>query len=122
MILELFTGLIAKHFICDFLLQTKYQYSNKGTYGHPGGLLHVIICMFGTWVVLYYVLGMFLLALPIIALEGIIHYHIDWAKMNLNTYLKLSPTNSEQFWWLLGFDQFLHYMTYVAIVWVCLQI
>lgn len=36
LILFLFT----KHFIIDFLLQGQYQWKNKGTYGHPGGLLH----------------------------------------------------------------------------------
>jgi len=36
LILLLFT----KHFVLDFPLQTKFQWSNKGTYGHPGGLLH----------------------------------------------------------------------------------
>ena len=30
----------AKHFLFDFVFQTPYQLKNKGTYGHPGGLLH----------------------------------------------------------------------------------
>src|SRR5690606_10987786 len=30
----------AKHFVADFLLQTPYQFLNKGRYGHPGGLIH----------------------------------------------------------------------------------
>ena len=30
----------AKHFLCDFVLQSAYQYRNKGIYGHPGGILH----------------------------------------------------------------------------------
>ena len=29
-----------KHFICDYPLQTAYQLRNKGTYGHPGGIIH----------------------------------------------------------------------------------
>ena len=32
--------LMVKHALADFYLQTPYQYLNKGTYGHPGGLLH----------------------------------------------------------------------------------
>lgn len=37
--------------------------------------------------------------------------------MNLNRRLGWSPTTHEQFWWLLGLDQWLHNMTYAAIVW-----
>ena len=35
--------LMAKHALADFFLQTKYQWANKGRYGHPGGLLHAAI-------------------------------------------------------------------------------
>jgi hypothetical protein len=35
--------------------------------------------------------------------------------MNLNRHWGLRPDNSEQFWWLLGFDQYLHYLTYLLI-------
>ena len=42
-ILWAFAILSAKHTAADFFLQTPYQYLNKGTYGHPGGLLHAAI-------------------------------------------------------------------------------
>jgi hypothetical protein len=29
-----------KHVVCDHPLQSRYQLQNKGTYGHPGGILH----------------------------------------------------------------------------------
>jgi hypothetical protein len=29
-----------KHFVADGILQTNYQYANKGKWGHPGGLIH----------------------------------------------------------------------------------
>src|SRR5262245_47086258 len=35
--------LLFKHAIADFYLQSAYQYSNKGKYGHPGGILHAAI-------------------------------------------------------------------------------
>lgn len=42
-----------KHFICDFPLQAfPYQYLNKGTYGHPGGLIHATIHYIGTYIIL----------------------------------------------------------------------
>ncbi|MEP7292538.1 MAG: hypothetical protein ABI835_12190, partial [Chloroflexota bacterium] len=28
-----------KHFVFDYPLQRPYQFLNKGTYGHPGGIL-----------------------------------------------------------------------------------
>lgn len=118
-VVYLFIGLITKHFLCDFPLQTRYQYSNKGTYGHPGGLLHALISVAGTMVALVVVLGYYNFFWWVALLEGVIHYHMDWAKMNLNNKWKLGPLTSEQFWWLLGFDQWIHYLTYAAmIIWL----
>lgn len=56
-------------------------------------------------------------ALMIACIDGMIHYHIDWAKMNLNAKMGWGPTTHEQFWALLGFDQYLHALTYLGIVW-----
>lgn len=121
----MFIVLFFKHFIIDFPLQGPYQYLNKGTYGHPGGILHAFLHMVGTVLFLGPVLlmwgfsadeGSFQLFGLIVLLEGVLHYHIDWAKMNIINVMGWEPTNSEQFWWLLGLDQFLHYMTYAAII------
>jgi hypothetical protein len=109
-------GFFTKHFIFDFPLQGPYQYKNKGTYGHPGGVLHAGLQALGTILVLVWTPlctgDILILAYG----EGFLHYHIDWAKMNLNQYWKLGPTTSEQYWWLLGFDQYLHYLTYLGIL------
>lgn len=111
----MFALVFAKHLIFDFITQGPYQYKNKGTYGHPGGILHSAAQAVGSFIVLFN-----FATLPVLSglciLEFLIHYHIDWAKMNINAHLNLTPTNSEYFWWLLGFDQFLHYMTYVAMI------
>ena len=114
-ILIILTLLITKHFIVDFPLQTKFQYNNKGTYGHPGGALHALLHYFGTFIVLiFFVPGHIAIIMGFV--DGIIHYHIDWAKMKLNAKLKWGPNTHEQFWWLLGLDQYLHYLTYIGIV------
>ncbi len=110
-------ALTIKHFIVDFPLQAfPYQYKNKGTYGHPGGLLHSSLHVGGTFLAL---IGFVPLsaAATAAALDGVIHYHIDWAKMNLNARMGWGPTTHEQFWVLLGVDQLLHMLTYIAIVW-----
>lgn len=104
-----------KHFICDFLMQCSFQYKNKGKYLHPGGLEHAITHGLGTWPILLMFTNVEL-AVQYACLDAIIHYHIDWAKTNLNSRLKLTPTNSNWFWVLLGLDQLLHMITYLWII------
>ena len=111
--LLIFTLLITKHFIVDFPLQQAYQYTNKGTYGHPGGILHAGLHGIGTFLCLM-VFSPFAILLAFV--DMVVHYHIDWAKMNINSKLGWGPTTHEQFWWLLGLDQLLHYLTYVGII------
>lgn len=115
--LELLFWLFTKHFIIDFPLQASpYQYKNKGTYGHPGGLVHSGLHLLGTLIVMLFFVSPFM-ALVIAIADGVIHYHIDWAKMNINAKMGWGPTTHEQYWSLLGFDQYLHAMTYLWIVW-----
>lgn len=107
--------LFIKHFICDFPLQaTPWMYNNKGKYGHAGGLTHAAIHGGGTFIALVFWLGTSAWLLAII--DTVIHYHIDWAKMNLSMKFDLKANNSEWFWILLGFDQLLHHLTYFFIV------
>ena len=56
-----------------------------------------------------------LLAICLGVADFLLHYHIDWAKMNLNKKLGYGPTTHEQFWWLLGLDQLLHALTYLGL-------
>lgn len=30
----------------------------------------------------------------------------------------IKACTSEKFWWLLGFDQYLHYMTYILLIYI----
>jgi hypothetical protein len=111
--------LLFKHLVCDFFLQTAYQYRNKGIYGHPGGLLHAGLHVLGTaFLFLYVNPGPKIIAL-ILAGEFVVHYHIDWTKEQIVKRLKLS-TEDAAFWWVLGVDQFLHGATYIAIAWLAL--
>lgn len=107
--------LFVKHFICDFPLQAyPWMYRNKGTYCHPGGIAHAAIHGFGSLIVLFPFIG--IPALFYAAIDFIVHYHIDWAKMNIGKRYDWQPNTSERFWILLGFDQLLHHMTYFVIV------
>lgn len=114
---EVLVWLLTKHFICDFPLQSHpFLYSQKGVYGALGGVCHALIQGAGTLIVL--VLLPFVdteTALLYAFVDTVLHYHIDWAKMSLNKKMGWGPTNSEKFWILVGFDQYLHHLTYVLI-------
>jgi hypothetical protein len=113
---EALLGLFIKHFICDFPLQMfPWLYNNKGRYLHPGGIVHAASHGIGTFIVLALLIDS-KTALTYALIDFIVHYHIDWAKMNLSSKYDLKPTNSEWFWVLLGFDQLLHHLTYFAII------
>jgi hypothetical protein len=103
-----------KHFIVDFLLQKKYQYANKGTYGHPGGLLHAGLHGLGTFLILWPFAPLIWLIFMAV-FDAALHYHIDWIKTNINRHFKWTAEN-DGFWWLLGADQLAHWLTYVIII------
>jgi hypothetical protein len=107
--------LFSKHFIIDFPLQTPYQWMNKGTYGHPGGLLHSGLHALGTLLILLFFINPPLAVLLALA-DGAIHYHIDWAKVNINRHYNWTAQHNPAFWTLLGLDQYLHAMTYIGLV------
>jgi hypothetical protein len=106
-----------KHFVCDFLLQYPHMLAQKGTYGARGGLEHALVHALGTFVVLVIVLpwGPFahFAAVVLGLFDGIVHYHIDWLKQQLNRGL---TTADRMFWVWFGADQGLHYLTYIAII------
>lgn len=113
--------LFVKHFICDFPLQAfPWMYRNKGTYLHPGGIAHAAVHGLATFIILFFWLGStgWIWAL----IDMLIHYHIDWSKMNLSAKFNLKADNSEWFWILLGFDQLLHHLTYFAIIYLAFQL
>lgn len=117
MIDTLWLAFIIKHFICDYPLQAfPWMYRNKGTYGHPGGIVHAIIQGQGTfWALIICGIDPWL-AMWANTFDSSVHYHIDFAKMNIGKKFNLKPDNSELFWILLGFDQLLHYLTYWIII------
>lgn len=116
----LLSVLVFKHFLFDFAYQPPYQWMNKGTYGHMGGVQHSGFHAIAT--------GIILLVYPVpivkigalVLFEFIAHYHIDWAKMNINKKMGWKADTHEEFWILLGFDQLLHLQCYILIVLVAL--
>lgn len=99
-----------KHFLVDWVLQTQYQIDNKGKYLHPGGLSHSLQHGLFTATI-------FLFTSPqdsLIAglLDFVLHYHIDWLKVNVSK--GLTPAD-KRFWVLMGADQLAHQLTYIVL-------
>jgi hypothetical protein len=114
-ILWILTALFVKHFICDFLYQPPYQWKNKGTYGHWGGLVHTGQHVVATIAILA-IAGISLPIITMIAVaEFIVHYHTDWAKMNVNRHYGWGATTHNEFWILTGLDQLVHALTYMGM-------
>jgi hypothetical protein len=109
--------LLFKHFVCDFLMQSHYQVANKIFYGHLGGLIHALIHGVGTFVVFIFFYSMDI-ALLCAAIDVVVHYHVDWLKAVITSKFKLKIDNDTRgkFWALFGLDQFIHQMTYLALI------
>lgn len=108
-----------KHLVIDWIWQPPYECMNKHLYGHWGGIRHALKNAIGTGLALYIgCLGHapWLLCLWLAAVDFVVHYHIDWSKMNINRKMGWGPTTHEQFWWLTGADQFAHQATYLALL------
>lgn len=105
-----------KHLFIDFYWQKPFHYENKGTYGHPGGIEHAAMHGIGTFLCfLFYLPFMFILAILAGLIDMVLHYHIDWAKVNLTKYYNVS-FKDEKYWRLLGLDQYMHQITYIALL------
>jgi len=124
--LALMTLFIVKHFLFDFLWQFAYMVQNKGVYGHEGGVHHSMLHALGTVIVLimFYNLAVHQLSVDTAgmivvfgAVDGVVHYHIDWLKQQINERYK---TSDPEFWHYLGIDQALHNLTYVVLTYFVL--
>lgn len=107
-----------KHFLFDFVFQTPYQLKNKGNYAHPGGFLHAGLHVVATAVILFAVgTTPWKIAIVVIG-EFLVHYHVDWGKEQITR--RRGQTSGPFFWQLIGLDQLLHQITYLAVVYFLL--
>jgi hypothetical protein len=109
-----------KHFLADYPLQNRQMVTEKGSYGKRGGVYHSLIHSVTTLVALgvfdYFVHAIdFGLAVAISLSEFVIHYHIDWSKMQMS---RRFSTEDKGFWNWIGFDQLLHHATYIGFAWI----
>lgn len=110
-----------KHLLCDFVLQSRFQVDNKGFYGHIGGLLHAACHALFTIPVLLILTRAPGVIAAMAAGEFLIHYHVDWLKARAER-LRHWTENDKAYWIAFGFDQFVHQVTYIAIVAIVLRI
>lgn len=106
--------LLVKHCLCDFVFQTPWQLSQKGTYGAPGGLVHAGSHVTGTFIALLAVMPSPTVILTVLVAEFVVHYHIDWVKEQV--VRRCDIREGARFWNAIGVDQLLHNLTYLAIL------
>lgn len=108
--------LFVKHFIVDFHLQTETMVKEKGIYGARGGIEHSFQQGVGAFIVLIFFVS-WPWAVIFALIDSLVHYHVDWAKININKKNNYTVMD-KQFWFWLGLDQLAHSLTYVWICWV----
>ncbi|HEY8949006.1 MAG TPA: DUF3307 domain-containing protein [Rhizomicrobium sp.] len=109
-----------KHFLCDFVLQTYNQVKTKGIYLHFGGITHAGLHSIGSIPALLVLTRTPFVVLPLLLGEFLVHYHIDWAKSQIDGRLRLNDTNS-LYWTIFGSDQLVHQATYLAMTYAALK-
>jgi len=106
--------LFIKHWYVDFVDQSEEEVAHKGKYLNWLGVKHslkhgiataIIFSFTGIGAVFYVFIGI---------VDFVLHYHIDWTKMNYGNRDITTP----QFWNHLGLDQLAHYITYLGLVWL----
>lgn len=114
--LLLFFLFITKHFIIDFILQTERQVQTKGIWGHPVGFSHSF--EHGIWSAAILVFFMKTeLAIFLAFSEIFIHYITDFCKMSFGE----KDCQKKQFWINLGLDQYVHYLTYLYLIFIAIN-
>lgn len=105
-----------KHWYIDFVDQSMDEVHSKGKYGEWLGIRHSLKQGIGTYIAVALVVGAeyWVFALVIAAIDAVVHYHTDWAKMNWGNRDIQTPA----FWAHLGLDQMVHQVTYILLTYM----
>lgn len=104
--------LFLKHWYIDFVNQTMEEVNHKGIYGSWLGMKHSVKHGAGTFLIFLVMGPSMTFAFALGVLDFVLHYNIDWAKMNWGNRDIQNP----KFWAHLGLDQFAHSVTYLLFV------
>lgn len=112
-ILTLLVLLQIKHWYIDFVDQDMEEVKHKATYLHYLGIKHSFKQGLGTLLCVLAIVGIqyFVFAAVLAIVDFVVHYHIDWLKMNYGNRDITTPA----FWNHLGLDQMAHQLTYLFI-------
>ena len=91
---------------------TMEEVNGKGIYGNWPGIRHSVKHGVGTLIVFGLVGESVIGAVILAMIDGLLHYHIDWAKMNWGNRDIQTPA----FWAHLGLDQFAHQLVYLLLI------
>lgn len=105
-----------KHMFADFYLQTSRMLAERDRYLHMGRAQHAGVHALGSAGALLLVGTTASVVLVIVVLEWVVHYHIDWGKGRYSNATQQTPADPG-YWRAIGFDQALHQLTYVAMIW-----
>jgi hypothetical protein len=108
--------LFIKHWYIDFVNQTMEEVHGKGIYGNWQGLKHSIKHGIATLGIFWVITDSLAYAAIMAVMDFAIHYHVDWAKININKKYNYT-VQDEKFWAWLGADQLAHSLTYLLLVW-----
>jgi hypothetical protein len=107
-----------KHWYIDFVNQTDDEVKCKGIYLNWVGIKHSLKHGIGTILCVFFATFYLDIALILGLLDFVIHYHIDWIKMNYGC----KDITKKSFWSHLGLDQMLHHLTYIGIAIIIAQL
>ena len=112
-VLFLLALLFIKHWYIDFVDQSTEEVNSKGIYGDGPGIAHSAKHGIATLMCILVIMGQefFLYAVLLAIMDFVLHYHIDWVKMNYGN----RDITTNQFWNHLGLDQLAHYLVYLSI-------
>jgi len=113
----LLAALFIKHWYIDFVNQSQEEIIGKGIYGNAYGVMHSIKHGAATAIIMLFFVFNFEVAVLVGFLDFLIHYHIDWAKTNINNRYGYTA-EMPKFWLWLGADQLAHSLTYLWLVWL----
>lgn len=105
-----------KHFIADYVLQHTYMLRKvrPGWDFVPPLALHCFVhAVLTLTICLFFRPEMYWLA----GLDFVVHFSMDRLRSGPNYLGRYDDVNTARFWWILGFDQMVHHMTHLYIVW-----
>ena len=109
--------LFVKHWYIDFVYQSMEEVNGKGIYGNAHGVMHSLKHGVATFLIFWFYVMDFEYSIIIGFVDFVLHYHIDWTKININKRWNYTAENPK-FWAWLGADQLAHSLTYILLVWM----